>query len=212
MSSGIPKQFLLLAGKPILIHTLEVFHTFSPASPVFLVLPENHFKHWQHLCKEYHCTIPHQLIQGGVNRFESVKNGLSHINPPGMIAIHDGVRPFLSRNLLTRVLETASDKGNAIPVCPVNESLRKVEGSNNCPVPRENYVTVQTPQAFSIAAIKEAYQQAYLPSFTDDATVLESTGKRISLVEGEASNIKITTAADLLVAEGILKRRAGLEI
>lgn len=157
---------------------------------------------------EYNFSIPHKLIKGGDTRFESVKNGLSHIEPPGWVAIHDGARPLLSLDLLRHVLETAKEKGNAIPVLPLVESMRKIEGEQNRPVSREEFVTIQTPQVFDVAELLLAYQNDFQPDFTDDATVLESLGKKIHLVEGEITNIKITSAIDLLVAENILKGKS----
>lgn len=207
MLSGIPKQFLLLAGKPILMRTIEVFHRVDPSAKIVLVIPASHFNRWKAFCEDYHFNLPHIVVAGGDSRFDSVKNGLAHVDEEGLVAIHDGVRPLITPSLIKKIIETAEKEGNAIPVIKIIESLRRIDEQTNYPVPRDQYVSIQTPQVFRSAEIKEAYRQNYKPGFTDDASVLESLGKTIHLVEGDPSNIKITNVIDLVLAETLVSKR-----
>lgn len=209
MGNQLPKQFLNVAGKPMLMHTLELFHRFDPAISLFLVLPETHHTLWRDLCRHHGFSLSHRVVSGGDTRFQSVKNGLSVIPCEGIVFIHDGVRPLVSTETLTRCLETAIACGNAIPVLPVSESVRQCDddytkGGPSHPVDRSRLVLIQTPQTFLIPLIKNAYQQQESPEFTDDASVLEKTGVTIRLVEGNRENIKITWPADLRMAEALL--------
>ena len=204
MNTAIPKQFLLLKQKPVLIYTIERFERYDPAIEIILVLPSDQFDYWKQLCNQYGLKIPHRLVAGGSVRFESVKNGLSEINEDGIVAIHDGVRPLVSLETIDRCFKMAEAKGNSLPVMPVVESIRVVEGNNNFSVDRERYVDVQTPQVFSVSEIKKAYELGFDSSFTDDAMVLERLGIKINLVEGNRENFKITHASDLIVAEALL--------
>ena len=206
MGSEIPKQFLELCGKPVLMHTIQVFHNFDPESKIILVLPEDQQPFWKGLCLKHSFSLIHQIVSGGKTRFHSVKNGLSQIEGEGIVFIHDGVRPLVSRETLSRCLETAQESGNAIPVLPVTESLRKLEGNQNISVDRSQYFSVQTPQTFRSKQILEAFQQHFDPAFTDDASVAEKAGFPIFMVEGNSENIKITTPTDLIVAEALLRR------
>ncbi|MBN2805975.1 MAG: 2-C-methyl-D-erythritol 4-phosphate cytidylyltransferase [Prolixibacteraceae bacterium] len=204
MKSDVPKQFMLLNNKPVLMHTIEKFSSFSPEVNLTLVLPETQFEVWKDLCQTYHFDVPHQLVAGGTERFWSVKNGLEVISDNGIVFIHDGVRPLVSHATIKICLETALVTGNAVPVMPVVESLRQIKFGHNRTVSRKHFVTIQTPQVFRTSDIKAAYQQAFDPAFTDDASVLERTGKEIHLVEGNPENIKITHPFDLKVAELML--------
>jgi 2-C-methyl-D-erythritol 4-phosphate cytidylyltransferase len=204
MNGPVPKQFMLLAGKPVLMHTLKRFATFDPTIEIILVLPSAQFDYWKELCNQYGFQVPHWLVAGGDVRFESVKNGLSQIIGDGLVAIHDGVRPLVSHETIDKCFICAADKGNAIPVLPVVESIRKVEGKMNSQVDREKFVAIQTPQVFRVSEIKQAYEQDFNSNFTDDATVLERLGNQINLVEGNRENIKITHASDLIIAEALL--------
>lgn len=206
MGTEIPKQFLELCGKPVLMHTIQVFHDFDPESKIILVLPEDQQQFWKGLCLKHSFSLPHQVVLGGKTRFHSVLNGLSQITEKGIVFIHDGVRPLVSKKTLERSLETAQKNGNAIPVLPVNESLRKQEGNLNISVDRSQYFSVQTPQTFRSEQILEAFKQEFDPAFTDDASVAEKAGFPIYLVEGNRENIKITTPIDLNVVEAFLKR------
>jgi 2-C-methyl-D-erythritol 4-phosphate cytidylyltransferase len=206
MGSEIPKQFLELCGKPVLMHTIEVFHDFDPESKIILILPEDQKQFWKGLCLKHSFSLQHQVVSGGKIRFHSVLNGLSQIVGEGIVFIHDGVRPLVSRETLDRCLETAQKYGNAIPVLPVTESLRKQEGSQNISVDRSQYFSVQTPQTFRSDQIIKAYEQDFDTAYTDDASVAEKAGFSIQMVEGNLENIKITTPIDLIVAETFLKR------
>jgi 2-C-methyl-D-erythritol 4-phosphate cytidylyltransferase len=204
MNTEIPKQFLLLAGQPILMHTIRIFHLFDPGMPLFVTLPESHIPYWEQLCRNHAFTIPHHLIKGGETRFGSVKNALERISGEGLVAIHDGVRPLVSIDTLKRTFEEAGKSGNAIPVIRMQESIRETRPGGNKEVARENLWIVQTPQVFRKELIKKAYNSAPHQNYTDDATVLETLGETIHLVEGNPENIKITCPSDLRYAEAIL--------
>src|SRR5664280_1418936 len=204
MGADLPKQFLELAGRPVLMHTIERFITFNGSIEIFTVLPENQLRFWLELQKKHSFSVPHTLVKGGPTRFQSVKNGLEFVNSPGLVAIHDGVRPFVSIDTIKRCFETAEKLGNAIPSISPTESMRMLTETGSVPVNRLNIKIVQTPQVFSAEIIKKAYRQDYLPGFTDDATVLEKTGVRINLIDGNRENIKITTPEDLVISSALL--------
>ncbi len=205
MGTEIPKQFLELCGKPVLMHTIQVFHNFNPESKIILVLPEDQQQLWKALCLKHSFSLPHQVVFGGKTRFHSVQNGLSQIDDKGIVFIHDGVRPLVSRQTIERCYLMAQKNGNAIPVLSVNESLRKQEGNLNVSVDRSLYFSVQTPQTFRSEQILEAFKQDFDPAFTDDASVAEKAGFPIFMVEGNRENIKITNPTDLIIAEALLK-------
>ncbi len=207
MGTEIPKQFLELSGKPVLMHTIQVFYDYDPKSELIIVLPETQQKFWAGLCLKHSFSIPHQITPGGETRFHSVRNGLSMIKGEGIVFIHDGVRPLVSRETLDRCLETASKSGNAIPVLPVTESLRKIAGNVNISIDRSLYFSVQTPQTFRSEVILEAFNQNYDPAFTDDASVVEKAGSSIHMVEGNRENIKITNPTDIIVAEAFINSK-----
>lgn len=206
MKNNIPKQFLEINSSPVLMHTFDAFLCYDPQIEFILVLPKNQTEFWNLLCEKHKFELEHKIAFGGETRFDSVKNGLELIPDEGIVFIHDGVRPLVSEKTIENCFETALDKGNALPVIPVSESVRMVEGSENFPVDRSKYFLVQTPQTFKTQLIKNAYQRANSKSFTDDATVLESTGEIIHLVEGNRENIKITFPEDLVYAEILLTR------
>lgn len=205
MKSDIPKQFIEIAGKPVLMHTIEKFRSFDDSIEIITVLPENQLRYWNELLRKYSFTIPHTLVTGGESRFHSVRNGLKFIDDPGLVAIHDGVRPLVSIQTIKRCFETAEKLGNAIPVISPSDTLRMVTNDGSKPVNRENFKQVQTPQVFKADLIKRAYRQDYLPEFTDDAIVLEKTGRKINLVEGNRENIKITNPEDLIIAQSLIQ-------
>ena len=197
MNADIPKQFLLLNGTPILIHTLKQFSHFEE---IVLVLPPSQFEYWQELCNTCNFRQQHTLVAGGITRFHSVKNGLDRIADNTTVAIHDGVRPLISTSLINSlVAETKSGIG-VIPIIPVKDSIRKVEGENSAHVDRSNLFKVQTPQCFLSADIKKAYTQDFSDTFTDDASVFEANGGKINTLLGEEKNLKITTEKDLKIA------------
>lgn len=205
-NSNLPKQFVELEGVPMLIRTMEAFDQAIPNIRVILVLPAEHVHLWDELGKNYNLEISHEVVTGGETRFNSVKNGLDVIDDEeGFIAIHDGVRPLISKKLIRDAFKAAESNGNAIPVINVNDSLRKVDGDLNMPVNRGDFRVVQTPQCFALSVIKKSFKQSYSPGFTDEASVVESSGEVIHLIQGEPINIKITTPADLLIAEAFYK-------
>lgn len=205
MQSEIPKQFLNVAGRPILMHTFESLINYSKELKITLVLPEPFIDFWQSLCKRFDFEVDHTIVKGGKTRFDSVINGLKEIENGGLIAIHDGVRPLVSKETLNRIFKKAEKKGNAIPAVKINEALRKINDDNSFFVNRRAYRLIQTPQCFHSQLIKQAYQQDYKEEFTDDATVVEAMGIKINLVEGNNENIKITRPSDIKIAEAFLK-------
>lgn len=205
MGTVIPKQFLELAGKPVLMHTIEKFRKFESSIRIIVVLPEDHIGLWHELTDKYSFPVSHDIVSGGATRFESVKNGLQLIKSRGYVAIHDGVRPLVSRDTILRCFTEAERYGNAVPVSSPADSLRLITDQGNIPVNRHHLRLIQTPQVFDTELIIKAYQQEYSPEFTDDATLLEKTGESIRLVEGNRENIKITNPVDLIVAEALMQ-------
>lgn len=211
MNMTIPKQFLLLQNKPILLHTLAAFKTAIPNIELILVLPENQFEYWAELGKLYpeiHTKTPHKLIAGGETRFHSSFNGIQAIEEQDdcLVAIHDGVRPLIDRNTIINAYKDASIHGNAVVATPSKDSIRLWNETNNTflAVNRDHIRVIQTPQIFKLSSLKNAFSKGYSTQFTDDASVVEHAGEKIHLVEGTYSNIKITTPEDLALAE-ILK-------
>ena len=205
MGTEIPKQFLELYGKPVLMHTLQVFYDYDPQSRLILVLPENQQHYWIELCQKHTFNLPLRVVSGGETRFHSVQNGLELVDEEGIVFIHDGVRPLVSRDTLQKCYDTALFSGNAIPVLPVTESLRKKDRNSTISVDRSLFYSVQTPQTFRSEQILKAYNQPFDPAFTDDASVAENAGFSIHLVGGNPENIKITQPTDLIIAESLLK-------
>jgi 2-C-methyl-D-erythritol 4-phosphate cytidylyltransferase len=206
MNSDLPKQFMELAGKPVLMHTIGKFYSADPAITIIVVLPEKEIKDWETLCTKHRFTIDHRVVRGGDTRFQSVKNGLALVKEKGVVAVHDGVRPLLSTSLIKKCFSEAGMYGSAVPYVPVRESLRKVSNNMSESVDRSIYVAIQTPQCFSSELLHGAYRSEYKATFTDDASVVESTGETIHLVEGETENIKITFPADLAMAEALVRK------
>lgn len=198
MQTSVPKQFLLINNLPVLMHTIRCFFSFNPLADIILVLPAAQMDYWKQLCMHHHFDIKHQLAEGGNTRFESVKNGLSAVHADvELVAIHDGVRPLVSHETISRCYEAANQYGAAIPVTDAVESIREIIPGGSVAVDRSKYKLVQTPQVFKADIIQKAYLQSYIPQFTDDASVVESLGHKIFLVDGNRENIKITTAVDL---------------
>ena len=206
MGSDIPKQFLPIGGKPVLMRTLERFREYSVDLQIILVLPEAQQEYWHRLCKEYHFDVEYALANGGQTRFHSVQNGLAKVpdDAIGVVGVHDGVRPFPSIEVIRNCYETARQKKAVIPVIPVVETVRHLESEKSKTVPRDEYRLVQTPQTFDIQLLKAANKQPYNDGFTDDASVVESFGYEITLVEGNRENIKITTPYDMKIAEVLI--------
>lgn len=206
--SSIPKQFVEIAGKPLLMHTMEAFLNGASNSEFIIALPRELIAEWKKLCQFHHFQIGHQLAEGGPKRFHSVKSGLKLVPENVLVAIHDAARPLVSKETIQRCFEMAARKGNAVPVVPFTESVREVSGVSSKVVSRSKLRIVQTPQVFSSTQIKKAYQQNFSEEFTDDATVLEKAGFQINLVEGNPENLKITIPADLLLASKLLLERS----
>lgn len=207
MNNAVSKQFIEINGLPVLMHTFNAFSDFCPKLEFILVLPKDQLGYWNGLCNKYEFKTEHKIAVGGETRFQSVKNGLDLISEDGIVFIHDGVRPLVSAKTLQNCLETAVEKGNALPVIPVAESIRCTSEKGNQPVDRSKYFLVQTPQTFQARLIKDAFRLAKTSTFTDDATVLESMGENIHLVEGNRENIKITFPEDLVYAKSFLSRQ-----
>ena len=198
MNSKVPKQFLNLKSLPILMHTIKKFSHFNE---VILVLAKKQFDFWETLCEKLNFNQAYTLVEGGETRFESVKNGLAKISELSIIAIHDGVRPIISKNLIDNLTNKTKKGIGIIPVIPVNNSILKVEGEDSNYLDRHNLYQVQTPQCFISTDIKDAYEQQFSKKFTDDASVLKNNGLSIKTVLGERKNLKITTKEDLKIAE-----------
>lgn len=207
IKSRIPKQFLDLQGKPILLHTLEAFFRYSKLIEVILVLPEDDFQTWKDLCHQHTFTQPITLQKGGDSRFQSVKNGLDKIAGPGLVAIHDGVRPLVSEDIIGASFRLAAVHQSAVAAVRLKESIRMTDQDNTKAMDRSRFRLIQTPQTFDVALIKQAYQLKEDASLTDDASVAEKSGHTISLFEGSYENIKITTPEDLIVAEALLNAK-----
>ncbi|MFC1732206.1 2-C-methyl-D-erythritol 4-phosphate cytidylyltransferase [candidate division KSB1 bacterium] len=204
MLNEIPKQFILLNQKPILQYSIQAFFNSIPEINIIIVLPESYFNMWFQLCDTYQINIPHQTVKGGITRFESVKNGLKLLPDDGLVAIHDGVRPFVSKDMILQLFHVAENYGNSIPAIQIDESVRIIEKNQNRLINRKSLRIIQTPQCFDLSILKKAYQQEYNESFTDDASVLENIGIDIHLIEGSRKNIKITFPDDLAIAEFLL--------
>ncbi|MBO4984731.1 MAG: 2-C-methyl-D-erythritol 4-phosphate cytidylyltransferase [Bacteroides sp.] len=205
MGTELPKQFLPIGGKPVLMRTLEAFYAYDPTLKIILVLPVTQQAYWKELCRHHNFTLSHEVANGGETRFHSVKNGLAYVTEPGLVGVHDGVRPFVSQEVITRCYEQAADKKAVVPVVGVVETVRHLEGEKSVTVNRDAYKLVQTPQVFDAELLKRAYEQPYTPAFTDDASVVEALGISVTLVEGNRENIKITTPFDLKIAAALLE-------
>ncbi len=208
IKSKLPKQFLELTGKPVLLHTLEAFYRYSEQINIVIVLPEDDFTIWKEICKKYNFNKPIIVQKGGESRFQSVKNGLEKIEGDGLVAIHDGVRPLVSEDIIGASFRLAAVHQSAVAAVRLKESIRMTDQDNTKAMDRSRFRLIQTPQTFDLNLIKQAYQIKEDTSMTDDASVAEKSGHVISLFEGSYENIKITTAEDLIVAEALLNSRS----
>ena len=205
MGGDIPKQFLPVGGKPILMRTIDRFLQYDEKMQVVLVLPESQQEYWRTLCDEYHFSQPYTLANGGETRFHSVKNGLALVSPDAqLIGVHDGVRPFVSLDTIRATYEEAARSEAVVPVVEVVETVRHLVVDKSFTVPRSDYRLVQTPQVFSSSLLRQAYEQPYTDFFTDDASVVERFGHPVTLVPGNRENIKITTPFDLTIASAMI--------
>ncbi|SFU15685.1 2-C-methyl-D-erythritol 4-phosphate cytidylyltransferase [Algoriphagus locisalis] len=209
MGGPVAKQYLPVAGEPVLMRTLSVFYHVDPAIDLILVLPQNDFLYWKELCKDYQFTIPHRLVAGGNSRFQSVRNGLNSLKPETeLVAIHDGVRPFVKQEVIEESFEVAARAGSAIAVIALKDSIRKLrDDGKSFYEERQYFRLVQTPQTFLVEKIKKAFAVTELQQFTDDATVYENQGWQVTLISGNAENIKITTPEDMDYAEFIAAKQ-----
>ncbi|HCM75943.1 MAG TPA: 2-C-methyl-D-erythritol 4-phosphate cytidylyltransferase [Cytophagales bacterium] len=207
IKSKLPKQFLALHGKPVLLHTIEAFYRYSPDINIILVLPEDDFPIWNSICEQFHFTQPILLQTGGETRFQSVKKGLELITGDGLVAIHDGVRPLVSEDIIGASFRLAAVHQSAVAAVRLKESIRMTDQDNTKAMDRSRFRIIQTPQTFEVNLIKKAYQMKEDTSLTDDASVAERSGHLISLFEGSYENLKITTAEDLIIAEALMSNR-----
>ena len=205
----LPKQFMILNGQPVLMHTIKAFYDYDPMIRIILVLPEDYISYWSRQCAEYRCEIPHQVVTGGSTRFHSVRKGLEKVERGAIVGVHDGVRPLIDRQLIAKLYETAATKQGAYPVIPLIDSIREMQSEDiSHSVDRSKYRLVQTPQVFLSDVLIDAYKQEYRDDFTDDVSVVEATQTiKPVMVEGSPENIKITTQADLMIAETLMRCR-----
>lgn len=211
MGGELPKQFIPIEHRPVLMRTLDTFHACDSSIQIILVLPRDHQDYWQELCTQYSFTVPHRIADGGATRFHSVQNGLALVDAPeALVAVHDGVRPFVSHEVINRCYAEAEAHGAVVPVIPVVETVRQLireeetEGGKSVTVDRNAYRLVQTPQTFRATLLRRAYEQPYRDAFTDDASVVEALGETVTLVDGNRENIKLTTPFDLIVAKALI--------
>ena len=207
MGGSLPKQFLPIQGRPLLFYTIERFHQYDQHIEILLTLPEDWRSYWENLCEEFSFSIPHRVISGGKERYHSIQLALAH-STGNLVGVHDGVRPFVSVETINRCYEKAQIDGNAVPVMPIKESLRKLNDKlKSESVERSAFRSVQTPQVFERNILVSAYERTFHDAITDDASLVEENGTTISLVEGNEENIKITTPLDLSFCEFLLLKK-----
>ncbi|MBR5813962.1 MAG: 2-C-methyl-D-erythritol 4-phosphate cytidylyltransferase [Bacteroidaceae bacterium] len=209
MGGDVPKQFQIIGNKPILMVTLERLHAIDPTMQIILVLPADQIEMWKEMCREYEFAVPLLLTQGGATRFHSVQNGLAQVDDmeEALVGVHDGVRPFVSQRVVDDCFREAWIHGAAIPMIDLQDSLRHIVGADGVTevVPRDRYRLVQTPQVFRLSVLRKAYEQRFVETFTDDASVVEAAGMDVVAVEGNRENIKLTTPYDMLVARTLME-------
>lgn len=204
LGGPVPKQFQTVKGRPLLMWTIEAFHRFDQAMPIIVVLPKEHFDIWKALCMGHRFFIHHQVVAGGEQRWHSVKAGLEKVEGDGLVAVHDGVRPVVSTDLIWHCFDGAHQHSAAIPVVPVVPSIRETTAEGSRALDRAKLLAVQTPQCFHTDLLRKAFEQPYDSTFTDEATLVERMGVKVALVEGEENNIKVTTAMDMRLVEAVL--------
>jgi 2-C-methyl-D-erythritol 4-phosphate cytidylyltransferase len=205
MGSELPKQFLVLGGKPVLVHTLELFFKYDPNIEIILTLPNDWRGYWETVIDKYYCRVPHIVVNGGEERYHSIQNALKQCSG-SFIAVHDGVRPFVSFETLDRCFSALNQYEAVVPVLKLKESIRQTNENSTNAVDRSNYRLVHTPQCFRAEVLHKAYEQAYHEKVTDDACLVEGLGYTIHLVESNEENIKLTTPFDFLIAETIIQQ------
>jgi 2-C-methyl-D-erythritol 4-phosphate cytidylyltransferase len=207
-NTPVPKQFMKLDGKPVIMHAITKFAESGLNIEIIVVLNKDLIPQWQELCKEHNFNTEVRIIEGGENRFESVKHGLTLVGEDGIVAIHDAARPLVSSKTIVTGFKAAEMYGNAVPAIPLTDSIRQIDSSKSIAVDRTRYCIIQTPQCFQIGILKKAYSIAeYKIHFTDDASVVEGSGEKIHLIDGNPDNIKITTPRDFILAEALIKYR-----
>ncbi len=206
MGGELPKQFLPIGNeRPVLMYTIEAFYNYDNNISLILILPTSQQKYWKELCEKHNFLIPHQIANGGETRYHSVKSGLEFVTDNGVVGVHDGVRPFVSAKVIDKCFTLAKEHKAVIPVTDVVETIRQIDNNASHTVNRDHYKLVQTPQVFDCKVLKQAYQQPYNKTFTDDASVVEAIGVSVYLTEGNQENIKITTPFDLKIANALLE-------
>jgi 2-C-methyl-D-erythritol 4-phosphate cytidylyltransferase len=205
MKGYVPKQFMMLKGKPVILYSMEAFYTYDADMQIIVVVHPDFIGYWKQICEGMKVTIPHTIISGGLTRFHSVKNGLNTITEDGHVAIHDAARPLITAGFIERLFSVATEFGCAIPVVTLNDTVRIIEENSSRQLDRNLLKAVQTPQVFGVSNLKKAYKQEISSLFTDDASVFESAGFTIHLTTGHYGNIKITLPEDISMAEVFLK-------
>ena len=207
MGSETPKQFLPLAGRPLMMHTIERFVSVCPNADIIVVLGKAFVDEWERLCSVHNFITPHRVVEGGTERFYSVRNGLKLVSKKSLVAVHDAVRPFATPETIENCFRDAAHFGNAVPVITPTETVRQVLRTGNSRILRRSMIRlVQTPQVFKSEILLQAYSRPFRSSYTDDASVVEAAGEKIHLVQGNSENIKITTPADMMMAEELMRR------
>lgn len=204
MNAPVPKQFLKLNEKPILLHTIEKFLSCGLPLHIILVLPDACLELWRRICDENNFNHPIQIAPNGESRYQSVKNGLRFVKGDGIVAVHDAVRPLVNKKTIVTAFKSAEMYGNAVPAIPLSDSIRQIDSTRSIAMDRSKFCIVQTPQCFKVNILRKAYEQGYNFTFTDDATVVEATGEKIHLIDGNPENIKITTPSDMVIAEALM--------
>jgi len=212
MQGEVPKQFMLLRGKPVILHSIEAFYVYDPFIQIILVIHPDYLSFWEQMIGEFKISIPLKVVAGGKTRFDSVKNGLKLIEDDGFVAIHDAARPVIYADFIGKLFSAASNFGSAIPVVHINDTIRIIDGDISHQADRTFLRAVQTPQVFRISELQRAYTQPYQPNFTDDGSVMEAAGFLLHLAEGRQRNIKITHLQDIAVAEVLIKNLAAEEL
>jgi 2-C-methyl-D-erythritol 4-phosphate cytidylyltransferase len=210
MNSPVPKQFLKLDGRPVLMHTISRFLETGLSIEIILVLHHSQIGFWEQLCHDYQFYVPLRITEGGETRFHSVRNGLRLVEGEGIVAVHDAARPLVNTKTIITAYKAAEMYGNAVPAVPLSDSIRQIESTLSIAVDRSRYCKIQTPQCFDIGILQRAYSQEYRYTFTDDATVVESTGEKIHLIDGNTDNFKITAPEDIVIAEALLRYKQSL--
>ena len=206
MKGEVPKQFMLLNGKPVIQYSLDAFYAYEASIHIIVVVHPEYTSYWKVLCREYQISVPHIVVNGGENRFDSVKNGLARIQKDGLVAVHDAARPLINADFIKHLFLTAENFGSSMPGIPLNDTIRKIEGDTSSQLDRNFLRAMQTPQVYMVSELKRAYTQPFRLLYTDEASVMQSAGFPVYLTEGRPWNIKITNPEDLELAEVLMKR------